>query len=409
MPYTLNTLIFDLGKYYDAGLPMFSGSIVNSAGSVLDATAATPGTPLRLSFASAAVPPATPCAALVIDSSTTGDLVRTGVVGALPPSPGSVNVITVPPALVPAAELMAAAAAVSMAPTVIPGWVRWLGGILTGGTFIPLVAVLPAPTVTVGSGTMSVTVTGTLAARVTYFFVRTASFTVSITVAPAPSNDPLNRERVLQLPMTAASLTSTLVTPGLTGFLASVLRSTLEAQINRTIYSRAAEMLAAMGRRLTPTAVINARRVTVVAPSTSGGGINLQLGASDLFGNAVMPIPSVLNVSISPVPQSNTQTTYTVTVTDAASGNPVTNATVTLNNYDSNDVLLSITFTVDALGRAVFAETLRTKETYIIVSSRGEDGRPDRERELTTLYPTLRTEAPGYNRVVLTLDSLGSV
>ena len=404
MPYTLNISALDLGGYYSAGFPTFTGSIVNASGGVLDTAVTTAAAPLTLPFASAAVPPATPCAMLVGDSGTAGDLVRTGIVTSLPPSPGTATVITVPPVVVPAATLVAAAAGAAIAPTMVPGWLRWLSGILTGGTYIPLVAVLPAPTVTLGSGTITVTVTGSLAARVFYFSVQTSTITVTATVTPAPSNDPLNASRVLRMPVTAASLLSAAsAVPGFGMFLATTIASTLETAINRTIASTAATMVAGMGMRLTPSAVFNARRITVVAPGAGAGGINLQLGVSDLFGSAIVAIPRVMAVAISPTPQANTPRTYTVTVTDTANGSPIPNATVTLRNYDANGALSATAYTTDAQGRAVFSETLRTRQTFIIIITKGDDGKPEREREPVTLFPTLTAEAAGYNRVVLTL------
>jgi hypothetical protein len=237
-----------------------------------------------------------------------------------------------------------------------------------------------------------------------YFFVHTFTITVTATGTPAPSHDPLNPSRVLHMPVTTASLLSAAsAVPGFGMFLASAVASTLEGAINRTIASTAATTVAGMGLRLTPSAVVNARRITVVAPGAGGGGINLQLGVSDLFGGAIVVIPRVMAVSISPTPQANSQITYAVTATDSINGTPISNATVTLRNYDANGVLNTTTYNTDPLGRAVFPETLRTKQTYIIIITQGDDGKPERERELVTLHPTLTVEATGYNRVTLML------
>lgn len=408
MPYTLNASIFDIASYYSAGLPVFAGSIVNPArvggsGASFDTAASTMAAPLTLAFPSAAVPPATACAVLVSDTGTGGDLVRSGIVSVLPPSPGTATVITVPPVLVPGATISTAAAGAAIPPTMVPGWIRWLSGLLTGGTYIPLVAVLPAPTATLGSGTIAVTVTGSLAVRFFYFFVHTSTITVTATVTPAPSNDPEVPSRVLRMPATAASLLSaTSALPnGLGMFLASTIASTLETTINNTIASTARTMLAGMGMRLTPSGVISARRITVVAPSGAGsGGINLQLALSDLFGAAITAVPRTMSVAISPSPRATIQQTYTVTVTDVATGSPVPMATVTLRNYTASGAPNEVTNTTDAAGVAVFSASLRSKVSYVVVITK-DDGRPEREREQILTPPTLTVDATGYNSVRL--------
>ena len=403
MPYTLNLSLFDVAGYYAAGLPTLAGTVVDLGGATLDTASSAPAT-LTLNFASAAVPPPNACAVLVLDTGTTGDLIRSGAVSVLPPSPGKATVITVPPALISGATVTAAAAGSAVPPTAVPAWIQVLSGVLTAGTYIPLMAALPAPSATLGSGTITVTATGTLTVRVLYFSVRTFAITVTATVAPAASNDPLVPSRVLRMPLTSTSLLSAAVAlPGLGAFLASIIASTLEAAVNSTIASMARSTLTGMGLRLTPSAVICARRITVAAPSGGGtGGINLQLAISDLFGAAITAVPRTLAVTITPAPQVTVTHTYVVTVTDALTGSPVPMATVTLRNYSADGALTTTANTTDAAGHATFTVSLHFKRTYVIVITK-DDGRPEREREEVLLPPTLTVDASGFNSVRLTL------
>ncbi|HZR86312.1 MAG TPA: hypothetical protein VFB02_05885 [Bradyrhizobium sp.] len=401
--------MFDEANDYTAGDPVLTGSFIDPAlvggsGAPLATATSSSSTPLVLTFSSAAVPPAAAFSVLVNDTTTGGDWVRAGVLTALPPSPDLPTVITIDPQLLSSTDLAALTPGTLLAPTIVPGWLRWLSGILTAGVYIPLVAVMPAPTITLGTGSLSVTLTGSLAVRVGFFQVSTYSFTLTATITPAPSADTGVPSRVLSMTASAPTLTGAPAALGLTGlapFLASTVASQLESLINTTIVSDGHAAAAAKGLQLTSTAIFSARRVTVL-PS----GINLQLVLADLWGPAVLPIPGTLAVSISPRPQAGVAHAYTVTVTNAATGMGA-QASLTLHNYDVHGVAATTTAPTDPSGQHVFNVTLHSKVTTIEVTSTSVDrsGKPHVEPEkiTKTFSPTLIVDAAGFNSVHLAL------
>jgi len=415
MPYTLNFSLLDLAGYYSGGLPILTGTILNptlvgGSGAAFDAATSTAPTQLTLNFTSSTVPPAGACAVLVNDTSVTapvGDWLRSGVLTALPASPATATVITISPVLISAGTVTSAASGASVPRTMVPGWIRWAAGVATGGLYIPLVATMPAPTVTIGAGSITATVAVSLASRVGYFGVSTSTVTLTTTLTPAPSADAAVPSRVLSMTAGAPTTLSGFgYVPGLAGFLASILASQFETLINETIVSLGNASATAMGFRLTPTAEFSARRVTVTAMS----GINLQLVLVDLWGPAVVPIPGTLAVSISPAPAAGVTHTYTVTVTNAATGLPVPMATVKLHNYDAQGTSLPpLTQTTDPQGKTppFPPVTLHNKTTVIVVTSVffDDSGKPHREPEkiTQTLHPTLSVNAAGFNSVQLVL------
>jgi hypothetical protein len=193
MAYTLTFLLTDLPKIYAGGLPVLGGTISNpvllgGSGAAFGVATSKPPTLLTLSFTSAAVPPSTPCDVLVTDTGSGGDFCRSGVLTALPPSPAMAAAFAGVGG-VSTAQVSSAAASAAIRPTIIPGWIRWLSGLLPAGLYVPLVAVMPAPVVTLGAGTITTTVTGLLAVRFFYFKVATFTFTLTTTMTAAPSSD----------------------------------------------------------------------------------------------------------------------------------------------------------------------------------------------------------------------------
>jgi hypothetical protein len=268
MAYTLNFSLLDVADFYSAGLPVLTGTIsdpalVGGGGAVFDTVTSKAPTFLILPFTSSSVPPAPPtaCAVLVTDTTVPGDFLRSGVLTALPPSPATATAITVPTVTIPSARVASAASGAAIPPTIVPGWIRWLSGLLTGGQSIPLVAVLPPPIVTLGTGTLSLTVTGVLTVRVFFFSVRTFAFTLTTTMAAAPSGDDETPSRVLSISATTASLALTAgpTPPGLGQYLSQVVASVVESTVNRVIVSLGSSQAAKMGFQLTSTAVFCAR------------------------------------------------------------------------------------------------------------------------------------------------------
>lgn len=409
MPYTLTFSLIDGGDYYTAGLPTLTGTITNPRltggnGAAFDATISAPPAFLTLAFTSPAVPPATACAVLTTDNTRSGgDWLRSGVLTALPASPATATIYTFPTVPITAATVAAAAAAAAIKPTIVPGWLRWVVGILTAGLYIPLVYVLPAPTVTLGAGTITATVAGFLAVRVFYFGVITTGIGITVTMTPAPSHDAEVPSRVLSTNITASSFASSLsVLAGLGTALATEVASTIESTVNSTIISLGHAAAAARGFQITSTAVFSARAITVTPT-----GISLQVVLCDLWGPALTPLPGTLSATIAPPPKEASPQSYTVTVVDSVTGAPVPMATVTLYNYDVNGNPSNMSATTNASGQAQFTVTLHSKKVtkFITSTSVGPDGKPDREPErvTTTLPPTLTVDAAGYTSIRLVL------
>jgi hypothetical protein len=398
MSFVLKFTLLDIGGFFTT-LPSLSGSIFAPPGGPLIAAAvSTTPTPLTLTFASSAVPPAGPSALLVTELATGGDFLRSGVVAALPASPANGTVITVPSVPIAAATIAATAAGFVTPPTAIPQDVVIGVALATGGLFIPMTAAITAVTVTLGSGSFVLAVTGTLTIR-QFGFPIAHTFTLTTTLVPAPSGDPANASRVLRMTPTASTLGATgipaIIPSLLAPSVASAVASLVESGVNGLIRSTATGTLASMGRRLTSTAVICAHRVVVTA-----SGVALQLALTDLFGPAVVAIPGTLAVSIAPAPVAGVAKNYVVTVTNAANGAVVQGASVTLQNFAANGASTSNNQMTDAAGQAKFPGTiLHTKK--IIIFEPGNGGKP--HREVDVLSPTLSVTAAGFNSVDMEL------
>jgi hypothetical protein len=397
MPFTLNiSPLLDVGGFYSAGFPPLTGSIFSPpppSGSSATPLATATSAGLSLVFSSAAVPPAGSSAVLVTDGGTGGDFLRSGAVGALPASPAAATAITVPTVSIPAATITARAAGIFVPATAVPTGIRILSGVLTGGTFIPLVVALGPATATLAPGSITVALTGVLTARVFFFSVSAIAITATTTVTLAPSADATNPARILRVTLSPITFSGIGAAVGLVlgPFLASLLSGVLESMLNGLILSTASSAVSGTGLMMTPTAVISARRVTITA-----SGVALQLVLADLFGPALVAPPKTLSVSISPPPVANTVHTYTVTVLDSVSSLPVVGANVTLQSIAGGTPTSHLT---DAAGKAVFPNvTLKIKRVVVIDT---EDGKPRREVDL--IPPTLTVTAAGYNSVALDL------
>jgi len=403
MPYTLNLSYFDLASVFSAGLPSVTGSIFappppsGTAATPLATTTSAAATPATLSFTSAAVPPAGSSSVLVTDPSVGGDILRSGIAAALP-VPGTGTVITVPTISLTAAFVAGrVAAAVPVGVTAIPTWVSILSGVLSLGTLIPTAIVVLPPIVTLGAGSITATVTGTVVAR-TFFFTTTMTFGLTVTFTPLPSGDPTAREHVIRVVPGAATITGVgPIGAAISPLVASVAAKMVEDAINSLIATMAASTVSTMGFGLTPTAAVCARRI-VITPA----GIALSAILSDLLGPAVLPLAGNLSISISPTPVVNALTSYTITVTNSATGAPVPMANVTLHNFTAAGVAQTTTVTTNAAGQATFNVALRTKKTTIVVINQGEGG-PVREREVIESPPTLAVTASGFNSVTMPL------
>jgi hypothetical protein len=139
-----------------------------------------------------------------------------------------------------------------------------------------------------------------------------------------------------------------------------MLQPQIESAINEAIDGMVAPGLASLGFLRSPSSVVSARRVTVTATSLS-----LALVLADLFGPAVNPIPGHLHAAVSPTPQAGTKRAYTVTVTNADTGTPVNQASVTLRNFTTTGTVQTVgPLESDSSGTVTFNVALRPKITY---------------------------------------------
>jgi len=407
MSYDVTVTPLDTNGYYSP-LPALAGSVFAppTSGSALSAVTGASATPFTLNFPSPPVPPSGASAMLITESASGGDVLRTGSIASLPPSPAAPIVITLPPVAIPTATLTGLAAGFTLPTTAVPGGIQVVSGIATGGTFIPLSVSLPPLTITLTSGAITITATGTLVARQFFFFVNTLPFGFTATFAVTPSGDAVNTSRVLRVTSSSSAITG--VTAGLgplAPFLASLVATFLESTVNTVIASRAAAAASSMGMALAPSAVISAHKITIVASSgPSGGGINLQLVLASLTGMPILALPKNMNVTILPALAAGVSHTYSVTVTDSVTGGPVS-AAVTLHNFSAAGTPQTATANTNpGTGIAVFPNTtLHLKNVTVVVIEIGPDGKPHHVREDALMSPTLRVTAPLYTTVDLTL------
>jgi hypothetical protein len=410
--WTLNiSPLFDGGKYYEKGLVALNGSIFSppnpgGGGAPRDTvTSTSPPSFLSLPFASATVPPVAPGTVLVTDSVIGGDLVRSGAITPFPASGTSAPLVTAPPALISAGMVDAAVAAWaareggSLRPTMVPYWIRLASGLLTAGINIPLVVSAGPPTVALGDGTFTVTVPVFVVTRQFYFFVRTLDLTLTLIYTPAPSHDPAVPSRVLNIGYTSRTLSGALGQGPLGAFVSALIAPKLESAVNDLIVSTARAQMRAIGYRPSPTAVFSARKVTITA-----GGVNLQIVLADVLGPAIVPLTPALAVTISPTPKAGVQRTYTVTVTNSATGAAVPGATVTLDNYDATGASRVSAATTNQAGQATLNVTLRVKTTAtrtVEIDIEGVLREVDGESVVTK--PLLTVSAAGFSSVMMTL------
>jgi hypothetical protein len=411
LAWTLNVSpLIDLGGYYAKGLVALNGSVFSppnpgGGGGPLDTVTSTaPPSFLTLPFGSASAPPAAPGTVLVTDSVTAGDLVRSSV-AAFPASPASAALVTFPSASQTDEQLKDAVAewvareGGSLRPTMVPYEIRLAAGILSAGTAIPLVVSAAPPTVELGDGTVTLTLAVSVVVRTVYFWVRTYDLTLKLIYAPAPSHDPASPSRVLNIGYTGRTLSGAFWASPLGPLLSLLITEMLESMLNERIVWQGRLLMSEAGFRPTPTAVFSARNVTVTSK-----GLRLQVVIADLLGPAMVPIPPVLGVAIAPAPKAGIQRTYTVTVTNSATGLPVPAATVTLDNFDAAGASRRSTATTDGAGHAVLNATLRVKTATtrtVVTDVEGVLREVDGDSQITK--PLLTVSAAGFNSVMLTL------
>lgn len=414
MPYTVALFPIDLGGFIGLG-PALSGTFVKvTPSAATDTATATAASPFTLAFMTATPPPPGTAVLHVANSGPTGDLFRSGFVTGLPPSPGTLTVLSFPTALTSvsatAFTTMVSARIGTIALT-LPQWAVGAIGALSLGAYIPLRGAVTGvvPTLnTTPPGTVTLTVTGFFTFQIYYFFTDTITFTATLVIALAPSGDVRQPSRILSVTTGATTLSTTTTGPSptlaATGFLLSgiapilgailqpQIESAIEAAINGAINGLVAPGLASMGFLRSPSSVVSARSVTI-----TGSGMVLRLVLADLFGPAISPIPGSLHAVVSPAPQADGQRVYTVTVTNAAAGTPISQANVTLLNYTANGTAqIDGPLQTNISGQVTFNVALHPKITFQV-------NPVDHERIRVFHPPTLTVSKAGFNTINLRL------
>ncbi len=303
-------------------------------------TAPAQGKPVELVFASLASPDGLgSCAVLVTETAFSGDLFRSGPVGALPVSPAKLCGLIVSNAGYTDARYV----------TTVNSLNDWLANNIPGTT-VPInvgighlfkvqSATLDSAVISLKAGipeTVTLTVTGTLLFW-SFFFKETIAFTLTVDMTIGPSHDPSDGSRVLaftpgQVTVTGLGLVN-FTADAVGSILAGTVISLLEARANGMIAPAVSSQLAqVLELQPTATAVLSAVKVTLKADSTS-----MTVSIGDLFGPGTEPIPGNLNVTINPSPRYDVAVDYTVTVTKASDDSAVAGAQVVIAGPASSD------------------------------------------------------------------------
>src|SRR6266511_2338097 len=198
-----------------------------------------PGAPPTSVLFPAALSGAFPASVVLSDTgAATGQLFRSGEI-TLPSSPGQLTLLTAVGAI-PATAVTAFGASLggTQLSTPIADWAKLLLGAFLG--FGPPEAItITSATITPGTGSLSIAVTGSVTYRFFLFIPFTQTFTLSTTVTIAPSGDGMRTDRIVSVVPAGTTLTlpTTMGTRFSVPFNAfnGTLTDRLEPIINRAI------------------------------------------------------------------------------------------------------------------------------------------------------------------------------
>jgi len=394
--YRIDVTPLDFAMVFGGAIPTVTGTLTGafpgtSTKLAPDTAVPIPGAPPTSVLFPAALSGAFPASVVLSDTgAATGQLFRSGEI-TLPSSPGQLTLLTAVGAI-PATAVTAFGASLggTQLSTPIADWAKLLLGAFLG--FGPPEAItITSATITPGTGSLSIAVTGSVTYRFFLFIPFTQTFTLSTTVTIAPSGDGMRTDRIVSVVPTGTTLTlpTTMGTRFSVPFNAfnGTLTDRLEPIINRAILNAVDATLRAQmpPMRRTPTCVVSARTVRITS-----SGISAQIMLAD-FGPAVVALPRTLALSVTPSPVPNVQRTYTFGVVDRADQSPLAGATVALTNRNPTTTQTRLT---DAQGNATFTIRLRTQT---VGGSAHLDGDP------RVLQPYAVATAPGAQATTLFL------
>lgn len=369
MAYTIQIRPTDLGKTMPAAAAI-SGRLANHPGSTIETvTAASASLGPTLSFTSPATPPAGNGTLYIGNTRISGDLCRSGIVSSWPPSPATCEIFTIPPSLTifTTARFGTMTRRLMGTSIAIPLWATLLAGAATGFMLSPTsitvggISVTPSP-----PNLVVVTIVGTLAFR-QFFFQTASSFTANVALTVAPSGDVVDRARVLSIGVLVSSLNPGPITPGinvvlsvLAPIVAQFASGEIEKLVNSEIDKEARKAVTQLDANafIAPAAALCAHRVTVTP-----GTLALEIVLSNPFGSALLRASPDTNrqlaVSITPAPIGGSSRTYTIHVTDAATGAGVEGAAIEIATASPTGARQSIRATSLTGGTAQLTATLR--------------------------------------------------
>ena len=317
MPYTFNVIAVDLSSSTKG--PLFGDAVTAKifkppaaaagAAAVDSVTGVTFKSPFQLAFMSAAVPPADAFDLLVSDSTTSGDLFRSGPLQPLPPSPGPLILWVSAAQTISSADINSQIQALFPLTIPVPGEVQTLVGLLMWGSMIPQSITVSDFSLTLGSP-VALEIYGTI--NVTYlgFIQQSSGFSLSVNLRIGPSGDAKDTSRIVAVGSIGVSidliLDSLFLLPpaaiAISQFAADAISSQIESQLNNLILqsTTAALLRETPPMQMTPTATISLGRLLIL-----GDGLNAVFVLGDLFGPGVQPVPVPKFPQIEVAPQWN--------------------------------------------------------------------------------------------------------
>lgn len=360
----------DLGRFLPAA-PAVTGVFAAQPGAVIETvTGSSSASSVMLSFASGATPPSVPATLHIRNNRNGGDLYRSGILSRWPASPATMEVWTAPTALTTftGAQLssMARSSAVG-SPIPIPVAATIAIGAATGLVFAPsaitITGVVIAPA---APNLLNVTIVGSIAFT-QFFFTSATPFTANLSLAVAPSGDPVDRSRIFSVRVLASSLNPGVISPGINAAIAilqpiaaQLFAPLIEGALNNAVLTATVGAVSSVlpGRFLASSTSISAHSVLVDA----AGALALQIVVANV-GPAFVSLPppaGTMMFTISPVPKLAVRKTYTVNVTDP-SGNGIAGADVLISTPSTTGVSQRFSAQTDATGKARLGPlTLRT-------------------------------------------------
>jgi hypothetical protein len=374
MPYTFKVSVIDL-----AGGSLLLGDAVRASISLLPAgPGATPVEVAAASFAdpffglvftSPAVPPPGEFDLLVSDTTSSGDLFRSGPLQPLPPSPGTLTLWVAPSQTVDIETIYIYIDALLPLTIPVPSGIQALVGLLTAGSMIPQSIIVTDVNLTLGTPA-ALELDGNINVAYFGFINQSSGFSLSTNLMIAPSGDASDPSRIVAVTTPSLASSADLVFDALillppaaiaiAQLAAGAVASQVESQLNNLIAQKAASVVQSFNLQMTPTATIS-----LVRPIILPGGMAGILTIGDIFGSAIEAIPQAPEIAVTPKWNCGVKENYTITVTDPANNSPIPGAYVHLSGKSS-----TWSGTTDPAGQVELLDVV--VESWLVISTWGK-------------------------------------